>query len=85
MKNDYYSTELYGNKLKRCYEIASVRIKQYLEAEIQFVLKYLKSNYKVLELGCGYGRVLEKLAEKVNSVYGIDKSKETPTSLILEG
>jgi 2-polyprenyl-6-hydroxyphenyl methylase/3-demethylubiquinone-9 3-methyltransferase len=49
-------------------------VKQYLEAEVQFVLDQLSPSYKVLELGCGYGRVLQKLASKAKTVSGIDTS-----------
>ena len=80
MKNDYYSKVLSANKLKRCYDIASPRIQQYLKAEIQYCLKFIKPSSKVLELGCGYGRVMKELAPKAKSVYGIDTSTE---SLIL--
>lgn len=75
--NDYYSKQLSANKLKRCYNIASPRIKQYLEAEIQFVLEQIKPSDKVLELGCGYGRVLKRIAEKASKVIGIDTSSES--------
>ena len=77
MKNDYYSEILSANKLKRCYDIASKRIQQYLEAEIQYCLKFITNSSKVLELGCGYGRVMKKLAPKARCVYGIDTSKES--------
>jgi ubiquinone/menaquinone biosynthesis C-methylase UbiE len=69
---DYYSKKLFANKLKKAYEIASPRIKQYLEAEIQYVTDRLQTSDTVLELGCGYGRVLKLLAAKVNKVIGID-------------
>ncbi|NHK31259.1 MAG: class I SAM-dependent methyltransferase [Asgard group archaeon] len=77
MSKDYYSEKLSSNKLKRCYDIASPRIKQYLEAEIQFVLDQIDSSDIVLELGCGYGRVLARLAKKAKAVYGIDISEES--------
>jgi 2-polyprenyl-6-hydroxyphenyl methylase/3-demethylubiquinone-9 3-methyltransferase len=77
MSKDYYSEKLSSNKLKRCYDIASPRIKQYLEAEIQFVLDQIDSSDIVLELGCGYGRVLARLAKKAKVVYGIDISSES--------
>ncbi|MHA2271281.1 MAG: class I SAM-dependent methyltransferase [Candidatus Hodarchaeales archaeon] len=70
----YYSAKLSAQRLKRCYEIAPPRVKQYLEAEVQFVLDQLSPSYKVLELGCGYGRVLQKLASKAKTVSGIDTS-----------
>jgi hypothetical protein len=54
---DYYSTRLSGEQLEKCYELASPRVKQYLDVEIAFVLGRLRPADSVLELGCGYGRV----------------------------
>jgi len=34
----YYSQKLSADHLRRCYEIAPLRVKRYLEAEIEFVL-----------------------------------------------
>ena len=73
----YYSKKLYAEKLKRVYEIASPRVKQYLDAEVDFVMKRLKPGDRVLELGCGYGRVLEKLAAGNYRIYGIDTSVQS--------
>ncbi len=70
----YYDNKLSAEKLKRCYEIAPARVKQYLEAEIKFVLKKLHPLSKVLELGCGYGRVLAPLTQYAGFVVGIDTS-----------
>jgi len=38
------------------------RIKQYLQAEIDFVKENLLKSYNVLELGSGYGRIMKELA-----------------------
>lgn len=62
--------------MQRCYEIAPVRVKQFLEAEITFVLKNIRQNDIVLDLGCGYGRVAIRLLEKTKRVIGIDISKD---------
>ena len=74
---EYYSKKLSANKLKRCYDIASPRIKQYLKAEINFVLEQIHSSDTVLELGCGYGRVLRELAKQASKIVGIDTSFES--------
>ena len=63
--------------LQQCYQIAPSRVKQYLQAEIEFVLKHINLADKVLELGCGYGRVLQKLIGKASKVVGIDTSQES--------
>ncbi len=73
----YYKAKLSGERLRRCYEIASSRVKQYLEAEIQFVLRHLKRNDVALELGCGYGRVTFRLADIARYVIGIDTAHES--------
>ncbi len=72
----YYAESLSAERLKRCYEIAPPRTKQYLEAEAEFVLSNLSSKYRVLELGCGYGRFLKQLLPASESVVGIDISLE---------
>jgi len=68
----YYSEKLSANRLRLCYEVAPSRVKRYLEAEIAFVLDKMKPASLVLELGCGYGRVLQKLAAKARMAVGID-------------
>jgi 2-polyprenyl-6-hydroxyphenyl methylase/3-demethylubiquinone-9 3-methyltransferase len=73
----YYVGKLSGERLRRCYEIASPRVQQYLEAEIRFVLGRLARDDAVLELGCGYGRATFRLAETARRVVGIDTSTES--------
>lgn len=73
----YYARKLSGERLRLCYSIAPPRVKQYLEAEIDFVLKRIAPTDKVLELGCGYGRVLLMLAENAALAVGIDTSLES--------
>lgn len=74
MSRGYYDLKLSAERLKRCYEIASLRIRQYLEAEVDFVLSKIHAGDTVLELGCGYGRILPRLAQKAERVIGIDNS-----------
>jgi ubiquinone/menaquinone biosynthesis C-methylase UbiE len=73
---DYYSEKLNSLNLQKCYELAPERVKQFLEAEINFVLSKICPTDIVLDLGCGYGRVAIKLIEKARKVVGIDISKE---------
>jgi 2-polyprenyl-6-hydroxyphenyl methylase/3-demethylubiquinone-9 3-methyltransferase len=73
----YYADNLSGERLRRCYEIAPPRVQRYLEAEIAFVLGHVKAADSVLELGCGYGRVLRRLLGCARSVTGIDTSRES--------
>ena len=70
----YYGNKLSADRLRQCYEIAPSRVQQYLEAEINFVLKKIHPGDVVLELGCGYGRILRQLARKAGLVIGIDTS-----------
>lgn len=71
----YYDERLSAERLRRCYEIAPPRVKQYLEAEVEFVLGKVGPQDDVLELGCGYGRVLGPLCRKAKRVTGIDTSE----------
>ncbi len=75
--HSYYSKKLSGERLLRCYESASPRVKQYLEAEIEFVVSRIRPVDSILELGCGYGRVAFRLAEAASRVIGIDTSLES--------
>ena len=70
----YYSQKLSAEKLRKCYEVAPPRAKRYLEAEIEVVLNKMTPSAMVLELGCGYGRVLQRLVGKARTVVGIDTS-----------
>jgi 2-polyprenyl-6-hydroxyphenyl methylase/3-demethylubiquinone-9 3-methyltransferase len=75
----YYSRRLSGERLRRCYEVAPPRVRQYLEAEISFVLSRIAPEDEVLELGCGYGRVARRLAAVAGRVVGIDTAPESLT------
>ena len=71
----YYSHTLAAEKLKRCYRTAPSRIKQYLAAEIEHVAAMMRPSWKILELGCGYGRILGALAGTARQSVGIDISR----------
>jgi len=75
--HSYYSHKLSAERLKLCYEIAPLRVKCFLEAEIEFILDRIQSSDLVLELGCGYGRVLNEILEKTKTVVGIDTSHDS--------
>ena len=68
----YYAHKLAGRRLERCYDLASPRVQEYLEAEIRHVTDRLGGARRVLELGCGYGRVALRLAEASRTIVGID-------------
>ena len=77
MPERYYTDKLSADRLRRCYEIAPPRIEQYLQAEIRHVLSRIEPGDAVLELGCGYGRVLREIAPKAGRTVGIDTSLES--------
>ena len=77
---DYYTDKLSARRLMQCYEIALPRVRAYLEAEIEHLLARLSPGDVVLELGCGYGRVLQRLAPKARRLVGVDTA---PSSLEL--
>jgi 2-polyprenyl-6-hydroxyphenyl methylase/3-demethylubiquinone-9 3-methyltransferase len=70
----YYRSQLAAERLRACYEIAPPRVRKYLGAEIGVVLERTSPSMRVLELGCGYGRVLERLAGAARDTVGIDTS-----------
>jgi len=76
-RDTYYREKLSANRLVRCYEVAPPRIKQYLDAEIKFTITNLHGGDLVLELGCGYGRVMREVSRFVSHVVGNDVSKES--------
>ncbi len=71
---NYYAENLAAERLRTCYDLAPPRVKAYLEAEIDFVLQKTSSSMVVLELGCGYGRVLRRLIPRVQVAVGVDTS-----------
>ena len=73
MKN-YYSDMLSAERLKQCYEIAPPRVIQYLQAEADHVLEKINQQDVVLDLGCGFGRIIPQLSQKAGFVIGIDIS-----------
>jgi 2-polyprenyl-6-hydroxyphenyl methylase/3-demethylubiquinone-9 3-methyltransferase len=77
MGYDYYSRKLSGERLELCYELAPPRVRQYLSAEIEHVMSVIPRGGVVSELGCGYGRALERLAKAASLVIGIDNSVDS--------
>ena len=44
------------------------------ELEIDFVSRYLRDEHKVVDIGCGDGTTIVKIAPKVKSILGIERS-----------
>ena len=71
----YYRAKLSAERLLRCYELATPAVRRFLKAESDHVLGHVRAGDKVLELGCGYGRVIEDLAPGPQRLLvGIDNS-----------
>lgn len=75
--NNYYTDKLSSQSLFQVYATEIPRIKQYLEAEINYVRKSLTGCEKILELGAGYGRIVKELAPFSASIVGMDISEES--------
>ncbi len=83
---EYYEGKLSGDDLQKCYELASLRIRECLDAEIRFVMEQTRGAASFLELGCGYGRVLKRIGLGAKRVVGCDtspKSLEVARSYVL--
>jgi len=73
----YYEKKLSAERLKRVYEIAPPRVRQYFASELSHVLEKIDKGDTVIDLGCGYGRILPELAQKAGMVIGIDNSSSS--------
>jgi 2-polyprenyl-6-hydroxyphenyl methylase/3-demethylubiquinone-9 3-methyltransferase len=71
---DYYGEKLSALRLKTCYDLAPPAVRRYLAAEIEHVRTRLAPDRRVLELGCGYGRIMRELAPSAGLLAGIDTS-----------
>jgi len=72
--SNYYSQNLSAERLQLCYKLSPARIKQYLKSEINTVLQRIKNDDYVLEIGCGYGRILKEAAKRTENIFGVDIS-----------
>jgi methylase of polypeptide subunit release factors len=68
----YYAGRPDGERPGARYALASPRVRQYLEAEIAHLLARLAPGERVLELGCGTGRVALRLLGEGRQLTGID-------------
>jgi len=74
---NYYANKLNSTKLFQVYDTAIPRIKRYLESEIEFAKGCIKQDDDVLEIGCGYGRILAALSPFTKSLTGVDISEDS--------
>lgn len=75
--SSYYTEKLAGARLRKVYDLAPEPVRHYLAAEIARVKERLPEGSRVLELGCGYGRVLKVLAPWAGFLTGIDISRSS--------
>lgn len=76
-KTRYYTEKLSGERLRAAYDVAPPRARRYLEAEIDHIDRRAPAAGSVLELGCGYGRILARLAREGRTLIGVDTSEES--------
>ncbi len=74
---NYYKNKLSANRLRQCYDLATVEVKEYLDAELKYVQSWLPEKGLILELGCGYGRVLKQLYTDQHQLIGVDNAPES--------
>ncbi len=77
MNSDYYAQKLSAQRLRRVYAIAGPRVRRYLRAEIDHLAQWVRPGDRVLELGCGYGRVLAPLAAIAGTGWGVDHALDS--------
>lgn len=71
MRN-YYAERLNAGKLLAVYDTDIPCIARYLTAEIDYIKGCIKEDFKAIELGAGYGRIMKELAPHLKHIDGID-------------
>ena len=68
----------YSETLAKKYNSYHAREKHLEDLQIKKIATYLKywENTSIIDIGCGSGRLLTKLGEYFNVIYGVEKSKE---------
>jgi len=50
--------------------------KRWFETEKEYLIKNIKKNSKVLDIGCGNGRIIKIIAPMTNNIVGIDNERK---------
>ena len=74
MSRDYYAKKLSASRLQQAYALAGPRVERYLRSEIEHLAGFVEADMRVLELGCGYGRILARLAPLAGESWGVDNA-----------
>ncbi len=72
MIDNFFSKPFFETWLKQ----AHPRIKEWFQKEIDYLRKNIKPNSKILDVGCGFGRHIEIIADFSKEVVGIDKNRD---------
>jgi len=49
-------------------------IQEFLDEELRFLKNHIQDHRDILEIGCGYGRLIKELAPKARAIAGVDYS-----------
>lgn len=81
--NEYYKNcNMYSN----IFEVKKEVYNNIRDYKVEFIVKYINKNDKILDMGCGSGDLLKELKKKgFNNLYAIDPSEKSIQSLAMEG
>ena len=72
MNQKFFSKPFFEIWLNQAYP----KIKEWFQKEIAYLKKNIKQNSKILDIGCGFGRHIEILADFSKEVIGIDNNSD---------